>query len=155
MPASLRSLPFAHKVTLGIAVAVLGMAGFLFINWISTPTYSLLYAGLDDAALADVISGLDRSGVSYRLESGGSRVLVPQNDVYRVRAELARAPLAFVEYAELRDPTSLEPAPTRLEGPTLLALAVHFPAAAGGDGARVRLIDNRVLHPHPHPEDPS
>ena len=73
----------------------------------------------------------------------------------RVRAELARAPLAFVEYAELRDPRSLEYAPTRLQGPTLLALAVHFPAASGGEGARVRLIDNRVLHPHLHREDPS
>jgi pantoate--beta-alanine ligase len=73
----------------------------------------------------------------------------------RVRAELTHAPLAFVEYAELRDPRSLEPAPTRLQGPTLLALAVYFPAAAGGEGARVRLIDNRVLHPHLQPEDPS
>jgi len=71
----------------------------------------------------------------------------------RVRAELARAPLAWVEYAELRDPTSLEPAPEALEGPALLALAVHFPSAAGGEGAGVRLIDNRVLHPHPHRED--
>jgi pantothenate synthetase len=64
----------------------------------------------------------------------------------RARAELARAPHAFVEYAELRDPESLEPAPERLRGPSLLALAVRFPA---GDGATVRLIDNRVLHPSP------
>jgi flagellar M-ring protein FliF len=91
MPVSLRSLPLAHKVTLGIALAVLGMAGFLFVNWISTPTYSLLYAGLDDDSLAEVIDELDRSGVSYRLESGGSRVLVSQNEVYRVRAQLAAA----------------------------------------------------------------
>jgi len=68
----------------------------------------------------------------------------------RVRAELARAPLARVEYAELRDPETLRPAPEKLAGPTLLALAVHLPAAAGGPGASVRLIDNRLLHPHPH-----
>ena len=30
MPASLRSLPIAHKVTLGIGVAILAMAGWLF-----------------------------------------------------------------------------------------------------------------------------
>jgi len=71
----------------------------------------------------------------------------------RVRAELARAPLAWVEYAELRDPESLEPAPRELSRPALLALAVHFPSVAGGEGARVRLIDNRVLYPHPHRED--
>jgi flagellar M-ring protein FliF len=81
----------AHKITLGIAIAVLGMAGYMFVNWISTPTYSLLYSGLDDTSLADVIEELDRSGITYQLEAGGSRILVPQNDVYRVRAQLASA----------------------------------------------------------------
>jgi pantoate--beta-alanine ligase len=72
----------------------------------------------------------------------------------RVRAELAQAGLGRIDYAELRDPETLEPAPARLAGPALLALAVDFPAATGGDGARVRLIDNRVLHPPLQPEDP-
>jgi pantoate--beta-alanine ligase len=58
---------------------------------------------------------------------------------------IGKAPLAVIDYAELRDPESLEPAPAVLTGPTLLALAVRFPSAAGGEG--VRLIDNRVLHP--------
>jgi pantothenate synthetase len=48
-----------------------------------------------------------------------------------------------VDYAELRDPESLEPAPAELAGPALLALAVRFDA----DGGPVRLIDNRVLVP--------
>jgi pantoate--beta-alanine ligase len=63
-----------------------------------------------------------------------------------VRGELARAPLGRVDYAELRDAETLEASPARLAGPTLLALAVRFPAAAG-EGATVRLIDNRVLRP--------
>jgi len=60
-----------------------------------------------------------------------------------VRREVAKAPLAELDYAELRDPESLEPAPARLAGPTLLALAVRFPAPSGPRG--VRLIDNTVL----------
>jgi pantoate--beta-alanine ligase len=62
-----------------------------------------------------------------------------------VRRELAKAPLAEVDYAELRDADGLEPAPARLEGPTLLALAVRFPAEGGP--RCVRLIDNSVLRP--------
>jgi pantoate--beta-alanine ligase len=62
-----------------------------------------------------------------------------------VRRELAKAPHAELDYAELRDPESLEPAPARLVGPALLALAVRFPAASGPRG--VRLIDNTVLRP--------
>jgi pantoate--beta-alanine ligase len=60
-----------------------------------------------------------------------------------VERELERAPLATIDYAELRDAASLEPAPERLSGPTLLALAVFFPKVGGG---AVRLIDNCVLH---------
>lgn len=62
-----------------------------------------------------------------------------------VRRELAKAPLAEVDYAELRGADDLEPAPERLEAPTLLALAVRFPAEGGP--RRVRLIDNTVLRP--------
>ena len=64
-----------------------------------------------------------------------------------VEAEIGRAPLAKLDYAELRDPASLEISPPRLEGPALLALAVDFAADPDGQGAPVRLIDNRVLVP--------
>ena len=72
----------------------------------------------------------------------------------RARHELAKAPLGEVEYAELRDPVTLELAPATLEADTLLALAVSFPttAAAGvsaQEATRVRLIDNRVLKVDP------
>jgi len=58
----------------------------------------------------------------------------------RVRKELASAPSAELDYAELRDLETLAPVET-LRAPALLALAVRFPVGRG----RVRLIDNRVL----------
>ncbi len=67
-----------------------------------------------------------------------------------VREEIGKAPLARLDYAELRDPDSLDPAPERLVAPTLLALAAFLPSRDGeGD---VRLIDNRVL-PRARPAD--
>jgi pantoate--beta-alanine ligase len=62
-----------------------------------------------------------------------------------VRAEIARAPLACIDYAELCDPDSLAPAPGKLDSPALLALAVFFDPGDPNAGSRVRLIDNRVL----------
>jgi pantoate--beta-alanine ligase len=56
----------------------------------------------------------------------------------RVEAVLAAEPRARLEYAELRDPETLEEV-TEVAAPALLALAVEV----GG----VRLIDNRVLVP--------
>ncbi len=64
--------------------------------------------------------------------------------------ELDKAARGQIDYAELRDPESLEPALAELTGPTLLALAVQFDA----DGGPVRLIDNRVLMPD-DPSEPS
>lgn len=67
---------------------------------------------------------------------------------------IEKAPRATIDYAELREPGSLTPAPAVLEGPTLLALAVRFEPTPGREGAGVRLIDNRVLRPQLPQEDP-
>jgi pantoate--beta-alanine ligase len=64
-----------------------------------------------------------------------------------VRKKLAEASQAHVDYAELRDPATLEPAPATLEAPTLLAIALQFESDPDGRGAPVRLIDNRILRP--------
>ena len=66
-----------------------------------------------------------------------------------VRAEISTATQARLDYAELRDPDSLEESPESLNGPALLALAVNFTPDADGQGADVRLIDNRVLLSQP------
>ena len=55
-----------------------------------------------------------------------------------VRAVVGSAPLARLEYAELVDPSTLEPVST-VRGPALLALAAFF--------GRTRLIDNAILVP--------
>ncbi|MDP6979588.1 MAG: pantoate--beta-alanine ligase [Myxococcota bacterium] len=68
-----------------------------------------------------------------------------------VRKTIEEAPQASLDYAELRDPDSLAEAPPQLDGPTLLALAVHFSPDPDGQGADVRLIDNRVLLPQASP----
>jgi pantoate--beta-alanine ligase len=90
-----------------------------------------------DAAEAALASGEDSADELLRI----------------ARGEVAKAQNAEPDYVELRDPETLEAAPARLRTPTLLALAVRFPAVAGGRNARVRLIDNRVLHPKPALEE--
>jgi len=70
-----------------------------------------------------------------------------------VRREIAKASLAEIDYAELRDAATLEPAPATLAAPSVLALAVHFDPGDPKRGNRVRLIDNCVLHPQHNRED--
>lgn len=64
-----------------------------------------------------------------------------------VHKKLDEATLATIDYAELRDPDTLELVGPELEGDALLAIALQFTADPDGQGADVRLIDNRVLSP--------
>ena len=63
----------------------------------------------------------------------------------RVRDDFRGTPGAQLDYAELRDPESLETAPEFLVDATLLALAADFAPDPSGNGEKVRLIDNRIL----------
>jgi pantoate--beta-alanine ligase len=84
-----------------------------------------------------------------------------------VRKQLDEATQASIDYADLRDPDTLLPAPETLDGPVLLAIALQFEpdntinANGTNDstdkttdpieeqasaGAAVRLIDNRILN---------
>ncbi|HIF93555.1 MAG TPA: pantoate--beta-alanine ligase [Myxococcales bacterium] len=74
-----------------------------------------------------------------------------------VRKQLDEATQASIDYADLRDPESLLPAPESLDGPVLLAIALQFEPdntdntdntdESANVGAAVRLIDNRILNP--------
>ena len=65
-----------------------------------------------------------------------------------VTQKLGEATQARIDYAEFRDPATLALAGEALEGPTLLAIALQFAPDPDGQGADVRLIDNRVLAVH-------
>ncbi len=89
--------------------------------------------------------------LSRALDAAERALAAGEHDAARllqlVRAEIGKASRAEIDYAELRDPESLEVAPATLAGPVLLALAVFLRVADQAAAARVRLIDNRVLQP--------
>src|SRR5688572_30083652 len=75
------------------AVTILGIvavvfASMTFMRWAGSPTWGTLYTGLDSADAAQVTDELNSQGVKYKLEDGGSTILVPQKDVYEVRVNL-------------------------------------------------------------------
>ncbi len=87
-----------------------------------------------------LVRALDEAEAAFAAGERDAEVLLA-----RVRAQIAKAPQAELDYAELRHPDSLEVAATALTAPVLLALAVDFSRDRDGRGADVRLIDNRVL----------
>lgn len=89
-----------------------------------------------------IVASLDRAEAMLAAGECDSAVVLEA-----VHKTLSEATLASIDYAELRDPEDLKLAPDRLEAPTLLAIALQFSADPDGQGAPVRLIDNRVLRP--------
>lgn len=84
-----RGLPIAHRVVIGVAAVVLVATAFLFFRWISSPSYAQIAAGLDGSESAEVTDALNSAGIGYKLEGGGSRVLVERSDVGQANQAMA------------------------------------------------------------------
>lgn len=75
-------------VVVGISLTVL--CGLLaLILRARTVEYTPLYANLQDTDAAEVAAALRENGVRYRLGAQGTAILVPKDDVYQTRLDLA------------------------------------------------------------------
>lgn len=87
---SLRALGPRKLAALGAVAAVsLALIGFLALRDGSGPM-SLLYADLELKEAGQIAGQLDRAHIRHTEEAGGSRILVPAEDVSRARMLLAR-----------------------------------------------------------------
>lgn len=85
--------------TLGLArtalIAAVGAAtlGFFvyFAGNLTQPKMSLLYSELDQSDSAAIISHLDRAAIPYELSPDGRRIMVPSDQVARMRMSMAEA----------------------------------------------------------------
>jgi flagellar M-ring protein FliF len=81
-------------VVIVAAAAGLLMGAVVFARWITAPSWTVLYSGLDDATVAAAIDELEGQGVPYELENGGSTIMVPRDALYITRARLAESGLS-------------------------------------------------------------
>ena len=78
-----------QKAMLGIA-AVATIAGAMFLmNSSGQASYATLYSNLQETDAASVTQQLDADKVPYKLENGGTTILVPQEKVYQERLDLS------------------------------------------------------------------
>lgn len=76
-------------ISLVIAAAILIP---VLVTWAGTPTYQPAYKGLGEEDASAIVQKMEENGVNYKLESGGT-ILVPSDQVYRVRLQMAGAGL--------------------------------------------------------------
>jgi flagellar M-ring protein FliF len=77
---------FVGLAVIAVALALLWSAS----RWAAGPTYVTLYRELELSSVSSITESLTKAGVSYRLENGGSEVLVPVDEVARARVLLAK-----------------------------------------------------------------
>lgn len=87
---SLKELsPGKLAALVGTAVLLLGF--FFFVAFRSaTPMMAPLYSGLDMADSAQIIEELEKTGTPYQIQAGGSQILVPSEQVLRLRMTMAQ-----------------------------------------------------------------
>lgn len=77
-----RRIGFFVGVVIVLAFMVLGMI------WLMRDRFAVLFTDLQPRDAAGIVSQLERLKVDYKLEDGGSRILVPENSVHEVRLKL-------------------------------------------------------------------
>ncbi|MGI6096694.1 MAG: flagellar basal-body MS-ring/collar protein FliF [Dethiobacteria bacterium] len=79
------SLPRSRRLALLALLAVLLLAGGLASLYFGRTRYETLFRGLQPAEASAVITELQEQGITYRIEDGGTAILVPQDQVYELR----------------------------------------------------------------------
>ena len=91
--ANLRRLARALGAGRLAALAAVALGSLGFFAWlavmISEPEYGLLYGDLEMSDSSRIIAHLEARAVPFRLQGGGTAVLVPRDAVARTRVELA------------------------------------------------------------------
>jgi flagellar M-ring protein FliF len=79
-----------------LRLASLGAIGFALIAFfvfvvarMTSPGYSLLFSGLDPSDSSAIVQRLDTQNIPYQLKADGAEILVPQDQVTKLRLELA------------------------------------------------------------------
>jgi flagellar M-ring protein FliF len=90
---ALKGFSPSQLVIIGL-LSVLGLTGgVFFLKWVSAPSYAVLLSGLDAKDASAVTTKVAADGVSYKLASGGTTILVPQASVDKERIAVAAAGL--------------------------------------------------------------
>ncbi len=80
----------APRLAAMATVALITIGFFAYITMrLSTPQMSLLFSGLDLADSSQIVQNLEGRNIPYELVGDGSTILVPENQVSRLRMDIA------------------------------------------------------------------
>ena len=84
-----KSFTAGQKAVTIFAIVALAIGGYFFATWASKPSYSALFSNLSSKDASAIVESLQKAGTPYELSNGGSTIMVPQDQVYDLRLQLA------------------------------------------------------------------
>lgn len=85
----LKSMPPARRASLAVTL-LLVVGGFVaLLFWTNRPDYQVLFSNLATDDAAKITEKLKEMRIPFQLKEGGSAVLVPEENVYQLRLDLA------------------------------------------------------------------
>lgn len=85
---TLATMTFQQKAVAGVLVLGLALGAFVFVRWVTTPTYQPLFSNLSQTDAAAITEELSSEGVDYQLQGTGT-ILVPKEQVDALRLTIA------------------------------------------------------------------
>lgn len=85
----LKAIPTGKKISFAITISMV-LGGFIALFlWTNRPYYQVLFANLDTGDAAKISEKLREKRIPFQLKDGGRAILVPDDQVYQLRLELA------------------------------------------------------------------
>lgn len=83
------AIPLAKKLT--FAVIIMGVIGgfIALMFWTNRPDYQVLFSNLDRTDASRIMEKLKEKRILFQLKEGGQTILVPDENVYELRLEMA------------------------------------------------------------------
>ncbi|MCP4469639.1 MAG: flagellar M-ring protein FliF [Gammaproteobacteria bacterium] len=133
-----------RRVGLGLGVLLI-LALMLWVSlWLASDRYAVLFSGVNQRDAAGILAELDRMKVDYRLEQGGSQIMVADTLVHETRLKLmgSDTPLSGGVGFEVFDNSDF--------GMTEFAQKINFQRALQGELTRTILSLRSVKYARVH-----
>jgi flagellar biosynthesis/type III secretory pathway M-ring protein FliF/YscJ len=85
-----QKIGIVQRAMLGAIVLACILTGGLLTKWASTANMQLLYKSLSPEDAAAVCDKLSEQSIRYELRGGGTSIYVPEDQVYRLRLDMAK-----------------------------------------------------------------
>jgi flagellar M-ring protein FliF len=85
----LSELTIARQLGLMLGLALSVAIGVALVLWSQAPSYGILFSGMGEKDVAEIIEVLDKQSIKYKVEAGSGAITVPMDEVSEVKLKLA------------------------------------------------------------------